>query len=202
MSHWDDSFDRQRLRLVSGATLLPLTVGELRGWLREDDDWQNDVIVSLLRAATELVETMSGRQLLSATWELVLDRFPSDGVIWLPRPPLQSVTSVTYIDPAGATQTVALSDYLIDTASEPGRLTPAPGRQWPVTEEGRTNAVTVRYVAGWNDPSAVPEAARQAVRLLVAHWYEHREAATDRPPRQVDLAVRSLVATIEVPIAV
>ena len=54
------------------------------------------------------------------------------GIVEL-RPPLQSVTTVTYVDPSGTTQTLASNRYVVDVNNEPGRMAPSVGSVWPVT---------------------------------------------------------------------
>ena len=54
-----------------------------------------------------------GRALLTQTWDMYLDEFPCAGEIIIPLSPLQSVTSVSYVDQHGATQTWASANYRI-----------------------------------------------------------------------------------------
>ena len=119
-----------------------------------------------------------------------------DFAIVLERPPLQSVTSITYIDPNGNQQTLSSSQYVVDAQSEPGRILPAYGTYWPPTLT-QINSVSVNFVAGY--PAIVTGASadapelsmiRGAMRLLVGNWYENREA------------VGSKLLGVEVPFAV
>lgn len=133
------------------------------------------LLAGYLTAARLHVEGRDGwlnRALVTQTWDLFLDRFPC--AIVLPLPPLQSVTSVTYLDNTGASQTLATNQYRVDTARVPARITPAYGVTWPNTY-GVPNAVTVRFVAGYGAPAAVPGPIRLGLTMLAAHFYEHRE---------------------------
>lgn len=128
-------------------------------------------------AATEALYTANtGRQLVSATYTLTATGFPS-GYNWtLPHAsPLASVTSVQYYDVSGTLQTFASTNYYVDTSSEPGRLWLAPNAYWPSTQS-RANAVIVTYVAGYGTAASVPDIDKAAVKLLVANWYDNREA--------------------------
>ena len=72
---------------------------------------------------------------------------------------MQSISSVTYLDADGATQTVAGSVYTLDNADEHGRawVLLQDGEEWPdVGDYG--NAVTVTFVAGYGAAAAVPAA--------------------------------------------
>lgn len=128
-------------------------------------------LAALVTAAREMAEAITRRALLTQTWDLFLDEFPA-AEIEVPLPRLQSVTSITYTDAAGVSQTLAAGAYQVDTASEPARLLPAYGTSWPCTR-AVPNAVAVRYVAGYGDtPADVPQPIRQAVLLLVSGLYE------------------------------
>jgi len=160
-------------------------------------------IVALVSAVRERAEAATGRQLLTATYDLVLDSFPCGvqpfelGLHWtvdrignmfldIPRPPLQSVTSITYVDTAGATQTWSSANYLVDKPSGPrcrrGRIAPAYGVVWPFTQ-AQINAATVRFVAGYGATGAsVPALVRQALLMDLTALYEHRgDEATPVP---------------------
>lgn len=128
-----------------------------------------------IEEATEALERETGRSFLNKTYDLTLDCFPC-GVIEFPVNPVVSVSSVTYIDGNGDSQTWASSHWLLDTSREPARLSPAYGESWPTTQ-GRMNAVTIRFLAGYGTlPGNALERARHAVRLWVAESYRTREA--------------------------
>ena len=153
----------------------PLGVDEAKDHLRVAADItdENAYIQSLVYAARQHVEQRTGKALLTQTWELRLDRFPCE--IRLPRPPLQSVTSIKYVDTNGTEQTLATTEYQVDAYEEPARIREAYSKTWPTTR-GQMNAVTIRYVAGFTaigDPRLEPY--RAAIKLLVAEMYEHRE---------------------------
>lgn len=125
-------------------------------------------------AAIYTAQRETRRQFLNATLALTMDCFPSS-VLYVPRPPLVSVTSIAYIDTAGDSQTLATSVYEADTASDPGRIWLKDGQTWPDTQPG-IGKVTITYVAGYGSSAAsVPALFRQAVLLMAAHWEKLRE---------------------------
>jgi len=129
-------------------------------------------IASLIKAARTAAERITCRALVTQTWDLKLDAFPCHGVIHVPKPSLQSVTHITYVDADGATQTLAADQYLVDTASEPARITPAYGAVWP-TPRGQTGAVTVRFVAGYGLAAAVPDGIKLWMKVRIKHFYDN-----------------------------
>ncbi len=96
--------------------------------------------------------------------------------ITIPLPPLQTIDSIKYYDQAGVLQTLDPSLYLVDTVTEPCRVTPAPGTAWPSTQN-RINAVEVRFTAGYDDTGdLLPQAIRAWMLMRIADLYENRDA--------------------------
>lgn len=164
------------LTLVTPPADEPLTASELLEHVRELDPAQAGYLAELGAVARQHVEDYCRRALCTQTWRLQLDAFPADqSFLRLPRPPLQAVTSVQYVDQSGTLVTWASSNYVVDPDSLPGRLHLAYGVSWP-SPRCQANAVRVTYTAGYGDAGdAVPEALRHALKLLVGAWYEHRE---------------------------
>lgn len=165
--------------LVTGPAAEPVTTSEAKLHLREDGTAQDTVVAALVTAAREAVEQRLGRALISQTWRLKMDAFPASSLeaIRLPLAPLASVSSIAYVDGAGATQTWASSNYVVSTGTLPGEVRLAyDAASWPVTRD-QPEAVTVTYVAGYGaSASAVPGPIKQAILLLVGHYYENRES--------------------------
>lgn len=152
--------------------LLPL--GTIKEACRVTHSVDDAFLGTLRQGAREYCEDYTGRALMPQTWQRVMDRFPFNRELILRYPPLVSVTSITYIDPDGASQTMSSSDYIVDTFSYRGRIALAPGASWPATQCDRINAVTVTYVAGYADEDAVPQKLKQGMLMLIAHHYDKR----------------------------
>lgn len=156
----------------------PVTTAEAKAHLRVDGADDDSYIAALVAAAREYCEGMQRRAYVTQTWTLTLDGFPAGGrtYIDIPLPPLQSVSSITYLDSTGDSQTWASSNYTVDAKGTPGRVALAPDAVWPTTQAGRINAVTITFVAGYGLAADVPESMKQAIYLLVGDWYGNREA--------------------------
>lgn len=155
-------------------TTEPVTLTEAKQHLRIESNDENALITNLIVAAREYVETVTRRQLVTATWVYTLPQFPAGRIIQLPKPPLSSVTSIQYVDASGDTQTFASGYYTVYTDTEPGYIELDQNENWPSTY-GDTEDVTITYVAGYGGASSVPEAINVAIKLLASHWYEFRE---------------------------
>ncbi len=162
------------LALVTAPAVEPVSAADVETFLHitSSDDALLDDLITAVRLE---IEAAVKRALITQTWDLRLDAFPAGGEIVLPRPPLQSVTSVQYRDTTGALQTLATSQYSVDAPAGPlavaGRVLLGYGKSWPATY-AVPNAVTVRFVAGYGDAAdAVPGGLRTAIKLLVGELY-------------------------------
>jgi hypothetical protein len=109
--------------------------------------------------------------------------------IWIPRPPLQSIVSITYYDENGVQQTLDPTQYIVDTYSKPARVLPAPNVTWPATQT-RMNCVEVTFRCGYADAAAnVPEGIRNWMLMRVGAAYENRE----------EIVVGSRLVSIDLP---
>lgn len=160
------------LKLITPPAEEPVTLTQAREHLRATSTEEDAKILALIMAAREHVEDYTRRRLITQTWELVLDEFPRE--LELPSPPLQSVTSIKYLDESDVEQTLGTSSYQVDADSEPGRVVLAPNAEWPDLSE-KINAVRIRFVCGYGGAAAVPWAIRAAMLLIIGHLFEQRE---------------------------
>lgn len=158
--------------LLAGPAEEPVSLGEARAFLKVDDGAEDALITTLIGAARLHVEGVTGRALLAQSWRVVLDHWPDDRQVKLPVTPFMAVTEITAYDAAGAGHEVPLTQFL----SEPDRLLlPAHVAGMPLLRERQ--GIEVDYVAGFGtEPEEVPADIRQALLMLVAYWYEHRDA--------------------------
>lgn len=167
------------LAIVTGPTLEPVSLAEAKDHLRITDSTEDGNIAGYLMAAREVVESYTGRALITQTWDKKLDwgwpRRCGNLEIELPKPPKVSVTSVTYVDTNGAAQTLSGSLYQLTERLGFGIIVPTYGSAWP-SVRSQYEAITVRFIAGYgSQPGAVPEAIRQAIKLLLSHFDANRE---------------------------
>lgn len=163
-------------KLITDATEEPVTLDEAKDHLRVDGTDEDALIMAYIKAARRQCEMISRRAFVTQTWELALTTWQLQNWIELPNPPLQSVTSITYIDSAGVSAVMSSADYVVDTYSQPGRVVLGYSKCWPSVTLRPGPSVIVRYVAGYGAPKDVPETYKQAIKLLVGHFYENREA--------------------------
>lgn len=181
--------------LIAAPIGEPVTVEDAREHCRIDGNHEDNLLRALVTSAREHVEAYTGRSLVSTTWELRMEYFPLS--ITLPKAPVSSVAQITYIDQSGAQQTLAANAYqlVVDGGihAQAGRVFKAYDQTWPMTR-GHLEDVRVRYVAGYGTPNDVPQSIKAAIRLMVGHLYENREATTQGNLGTLPLGVSALLA--------
>ncbi|MCU0871777.1 MAG: head-tail connector protein [Pirellulaceae bacterium] len=183
-------------KLKTAPALEPVTLAEIKRQANVVATDEDSLLAGLIQAARELVEEDITRALITQTWELVLHDWFAD-YVQIPKPPLQSVTSIQYYDTAGVLQTLPAAYYRVDTHRQPGVIWRDDDYTWPTVDD-RPNAVTITYKAGYGDAAAsVPARAKQAILLLAGHWYLHREAV-GQVPGEVALTYERLVRSLRV----
>ena len=164
-----------KLKRITAPVTPAVSTADAKAHMRYESDDEDDLIASLVAQATRWCEEEAELSFMTQSWRLSLDCFPSQP-IKLRRPPVVSVTSVEYVDTAGDTQTLAGTEYQVDTDAEPALLALAPTKAWPTTQEGKLSAVRIEYVTGVDDVADLDERAVIAVKQLAAYWFENREA--------------------------
>lgn len=161
--------------LKTAPAALAVSVDEIKAHCRITSTVEDTYLETLINAATEHVEQITGRKLVSQTWKLLLDEWPGDAEITLPFGECSAVSSIKYTDSDAVETTWSDSDYVVDTDSVPGRVVIGYGLSWPSVELLHVNPIVVEFVSGYGGADAVPAALKHATKLLVGHWYENRE---------------------------
>ena len=181
------------LVLTSGPASEPVTVAEAKAHLRVDATQEDTLIASLILTSRLHVEAALGLALITQSWRVLLDRWPPEKDVELPLRPLQSIAAVRVLPAEGAAVVIDAANYLADTASVPPRLVRT-GVIW--RQPGKAaNGIEIDLTAGYgDDASDVPAPVRQALLLLIAHWYERREPIeVGSPDTMVPAAVSDLL---------
>lgn len=154
----------------------PITLDEMRlhlGITQTTDTSRDSVIQTRIKAARSWAEKFTRRPFITQTFTGYYDNWPECGDYTYRfdlRSPVQSVTSIKYIDEDGTQQTLSASLYDVDKSS-PDRVFVIPkyGQDWPTVRE-YNNAVEIIYVAGYGAAAAVPEDIKEALRFIVGQW--------------------------------
>lgn len=178
---------------TTDATVEPLTATEVRAHIRAADPSEDATVIEpLIKAARQYIEKIINRSLITQTWKLYLTNWPCE--IELRRPPILSVTGITYVDSDGTTQTLATSVYELHTEAEPGIVCLKYNQSWP-SLRGDRNGICVTFTAGYGtDGTSVKNTIKHAMKLLIGHWYANREAVfTGSISKEIEFAVDALL---------
>ena len=182
----------------------PVTLDEVKAWMNFEYDRDDELIRGIIQAARHTVETDTRLSLLTQTWIARLHSDPacnslhfcegSKEGLKLTHGPLASVTSITYLDEDGASQTWSSSNYEVDTKPNPGVIWLAYDASWPTVRDTQ-NAVTITYVVGYSATSNDRRyrLARQAMLMLIAHWYQNREAIAPGNMKAIEHGYNNLI---------
>lgn len=178
----------------TGATSAVITASEFKTHARVYHTQDDTYIATLILVATQCIEHETRRALINRSFTLQLEGFPAGGEIILPRSPLSTVSSVTYTDATGATQTLSASDYNTYSVNGVGRVVLKSTASWPTTQGTGALDVSVNFTAGYGATSAsVPVALKQAVLLQATHLYDNRTAVAPAQLYEIPRAVERLV---------
>ena len=180
--------------LLTPPALEPVTLADAKHFLRIDHDDDDDVIAALIAAARVHVEAKTRRALITQVWRLTRDVWPAAGLLPILPAPLCEVIAVGIYRDDGMLQMLDVGSFHINSVAAPAILTfergalPAPGRP--------SGGIEIDVEVGYGgEPDDVPAPLRQAIRLLVAHWYENRRlVAASGEVAAMPASVSSLIA--------
>jgi uncharacterized phiE125 gp8 family phage protein len=156
--------------LVTAPAAEPLSLVDAKRFLRVEHGDDDAIITALVSAARNHVEALTRNALMVQTWRLVLDRWPDGGRIAPRIGPLRALTAVRVFGADNEARTIDPEIFVVDVAA--GVLA-APA--WSLPVPGRSVAgIELDIEVGFGAASEVPQTLLQAIRMLVAHWYENR----------------------------
>ena len=165
---------------IDAAAVEPVSVAELRAYLRFDSDdggAEDPLLQALITAVRASLEIETRRILVPGRYRIVLAAWPPDGQVPLPLSPLVAVTRAGL---AGAEGVANLAAGLVRVGPDPieaPRLLIDPAVPDPA---GRT--ILIELAAGFGgDGPPLPAPLRLAILRLAAARYEHRGDEADGP---------------------
>ena len=183
----------------SGPAQEPVSIAEAKAHLRLETGADDALVASLILTSRLHIEAALGLALTSQDFTLVLDRWPKSGVVEFPLRPVSAISAVRVLGSDGTPELLGPETYFLDAAGVPPKLVSA-GVPWPLP--GRAaGGIEIDLTAGYGTtPADVPAPIRQAILLLVAHWYEHRDPIEiGQPATAVPAAVSDLLQSYVVP---
>lgn len=182
--------------------MFPVTLQQVKRQCEVDDDitthdtWFNEAIAE----AQDVIEGMLQSTLTETYYQLTGDAWPCDGKILLPMGPILSVIGISYLDRDGNRQSLdPASAYTTVLGGRSGYVIPAWNTSWPYAR-WTADSVSVEYSAGYQgagspgDASGVPKGIVRGMKMLVAHWFENREAILQGTiSKEIEMGLRDVI---------
>lgn len=153
----------------------PVSLAEAKLHLKVDHVADDALITSLIKAARIHAEKFQGRAFISRVVRATIDGVPGREIV-LPVSPVIAVRSITFYDVDDVANLVPSTDYLVDKDAWDGRVVLNDDADWPDIEARVAKTVVIEFDAGMGDDStSVPDDIKAAMKLMIGHWYTHRE---------------------------
>jgi uncharacterized phiE125 gp8 family phage protein len=168
-------------KLITAPLSEPITLAEAKLQLRVDLIEEDALISGLIAAAREWAESYTNRQFMAATYQLV--EKTNKHCIALPKNPVQSIDSITYVDEQGVTQTLAPDTYELSNSDEPALL--------ELYQRPNSEHITITFKSGYESAEKVPASIKSAMLLVIGYLYAHREDTVKKMPTHAEWLLNS-----------
>lgn len=192
------------LSLVSPPSGYPITLDDVKDHSRIEIPDDDILISGLIAAAVDFVEYTTGRALLTQVWDYYIDELPCE-TLEIPKPPLQEIVSVKYLDADKVEQTLVIPDYYKVIAPQgpkamPGMLVPTyltNSIRWRPAYRREHLSTVIRFRCGYGsaEDEAVPDLIKLAMLEFVGDAYENRE-------NSIVTTTNTAASAIEVPLSI
>lgn len=174
--------------VITAPASEPITLAEAKVHLRVSNTIEDTLITALITAARQWVEGYTWRPLMTQTIDVVFDTI-IDKTIMINKAPIQSVTSVKYLDINGTEQTISNTLYTTDLLNSPCRikLDTIPNLK------DTLNAFKIRVVCGYTSSALIPQTYKSAMFLIIGHLYENKQQAQSQTLSEIPFGVYTLL---------
>ena len=157
---------------------------DARSFVRVSHALDDELLGKLVESAERYVLQKAKYVLAQQTRKQTMAGFPATNAFSLDKMPVTEISTITYYTSGGA-QVLAANEYGLDAAARPQTVYTT--GWWPTDELVRPG-VEIQYVCGYVSAETVPDTMLGIVRLLVAGWYENREAMVASAQRRAEVA--------------
>ena len=158
----------------------PLSLADAKAFVRIGDDLEDTLIAALIASARARIEAVTGLSLMQRTYRLTLEDWPlgvlDKGALRLPRPPAMNLVAVRLTN--GEAEDDITASFQLETGAIP-RLKPVPMGGW-IWPRSIHEHIEIDWQAGYASADDIPADLLHAIKLVVAHEYENRDASDFR----------------------
>lgn len=183
-------------RLETAPAEQPVSLDDIKRHVRRalstDDDAMLQAYIDAAVAHLDGWRGVLGRCMVTQTWIQPFTGWQSG--LALPFPDIASVT-VRYTDAEDALQTLTEGlDFELGDIEGVPTIWYAPSFSAPDLTINKPAPIEVELTAGYGAAADVPAAVKQALRMLVAHWFLNREAVGETAMAEMPASVTALIA--------
>lgn len=153
---------RLLLRVVSPAEE-PVTLDEVKDFIKLDGSGEDAQLSRLIAAARERAEHWMRRSIITQRWRISLDYGVADSV-WLPMGPVRQIISVSLIDTENTSQALSSDAYWLNAARTMAVFLS------PLT----AHRVEIEYETGFGAAADVPADIKTGLLGDITFMYENR----------------------------
>lgn len=176
--------------LVTDAAEEPLTLEEVKTFLRIDGNDYDNIITPLIKTVRQLAEKIIGRDMVNKTWKTYFDYFlfssfksniypffcPNyfgEYTVEILKSKLQSITSIKYYSNDVLT-VYDSSNYYISDNSDYASIYLKSNATTPTNIDERKQAIEITFVSGYGaSRDDIPQALREAMLYHIAALFEN-----------------------------
>ena len=176
------------LTLLTAPAVEPVSLAEIKAYLKIDQDTEDDLIRAFLSAARVHLEHMIGHHLITQTWRVLMEG-PLGESFRLPLQPVSDLLALAVVDVDGSVTELDVSGLSIFQTDNPATLANLDG--FLLSSKQR---LQIDVETGFGPMAEdVPEPLRLAIKMIVAEWYERRLIAD---PAQLPVLAKALAPLI------
>ena len=180
------------LVLIDNPSTKVVSVTDIKAHLRIDTSDEDDLLGVYIDAATEMAEHFCNRHFITHEYSLYFNSVTSVASLIYPDCVLKTQGSnnpIHWIDSAGVEQESA--DAYIDAYSNPSIVYLNSDFTSPTLKDDLANSFWFEFKTGFGDADTdVPEAIKQAIKLIVSDMYYFREDRKRRFPMASEILLQ------------
>jgi len=178
----------------------PISLDEAKAFLRVDDTADDDYITEMVKMARQLVEKETNAVLVAKSYSEYYSHFPRNGAAFVLQyvgnvAPSPIAPSILYNNTSGGITTLSTSKYTNSKYSGFIKVEPVDG--WATDIIEGQNAIKLVYnlapELGLDSVPVLPLPLKQAMYLLIGHFYDNRSAVNFGNPKELPLGYNRII---------
>lgn len=168
------------LEVVTRPVVYPVSLSEAKDFLKVDGYDEDDLILACIEGAVDIFERSTGLALIYQTLKQTFDTYCDDG-LELFRSPIISISTISYKDEDGNSQTYSTSNVYVEKRHGYPKVQLKENQTFPDVS-GETNNIEITFIAGYGDSFDVPEGIKTDLKYLIKQYYDCRGDAVRMLP--------------------